>query len=62
MSSYVGYRNDERTIACVIVNYDSNEKQVFEAGDNIVIDVTSPALHTTLREIPMLGLERRSAR
>ena len=32
-----------RTIACVIVNRDSNEKQVFKAGDNIVIDVTTTA-------------------
>ena len=36
MSSSVGYQNDERTIACVIVNRDSNEKQAFKAGDNIV--------------------------
>ena len=26
-SSYVGYRHNERIIACVIVNRDSNEKQ-----------------------------------
>ena len=50
------------TIACVIVNRDSNEKQVFKAGDNIVIDVTTPALNTSQREMPMLGIERRSAR
>ena len=50
------------TIAYDIVNRDSNEKQVFKAGDNIVIDVTSPALNTSQREMPMLGIERRSAR
>ena len=62
MSSSVGYRNDERIIACVIVNRDSNEKQVFKAGDNIVIDVTMPALYTSQREMPMLGVERKSVR
>ena len=53
-----------RTIAYDIVNRDSNEKQVFKAGDNIVIviDVTTPALNTSQREMPMLGIERRSAR
>ena len=51
-----------RTIAYDIVNRDSNEKQVSKAGDNIVIDVTSPALNTYQREMPMLGIERRSAR
>ena len=51
-----------RTIACVIVNRDSNEMQVFKAGDNNVIDVTSPALNTSERKMPMLGIERRSAR
>jgi len=50
-----------RTIAYDIVNRDSYEKQVFKAGDNIVIDVTSPALNTSQREIPMLGIKRRSA-
>ena len=45
ISSYVGYRNDECTIACAIVNRDSNEKQVFKAGDNNAIDVLTPALH-----------------
>ena len=59
MSSYVGYRHDERIIACVIVNRDSNEKQIFKAADNNGIDVTTSALRTTLREIPMLGVERR---
>ena len=49
------------TIAYNIVNRDSNEKQVFKAGDNNVIDVTSPALNTSQREMPMLGIERRSA-
>jgi len=62
MSSSVGYRNGERTIACVIVNRDSNEKQVIEAGDNIVIDITTPVLYTTLRVMPMLGVERWPAR
>ena len=57
-----GYQNDERTITCVIVNRDSNEKQVFKAGDNIVIDVTTPALKTSQRVMPMLGVERQSAR
>ena len=51
-----------RTIACVIMNHDSNEKQVFKAGDNNVIDVTTPTLNTSQREMPMLGIERRSAR
>ena len=51
-----------RTIAYHIVNRDSNEKQVFKAGDNNVLDVTSPALNTTQREMPMLGIKRRSAR
>ena len=51
-----------RTIAYDIVNRDSNEKQVFKAGDNIVIDVTTPALNTSQREMPMLGIERQSAR
>ena len=51
-----------RTIAYDIVNCDSNEKQVFRAGDNIVIDVTTPALDTSRREMLMLGIERRSAR
>ena len=51
-----------RTIACVIVNRDSNEKRVFKAGDNNVIDVTTPALNTSQREVPMLGIKHRSAR
>ena len=51
-----------RTIAYDIVNRDSNEKQVFKAGDNIMIDVTSPALNTSQREMPMLVIKRRSAR
>ena len=51
-----------RTIACVSLNRDSNEKQVFKAGDNIVIDVITPALNTSQREMTMLGIERRSAR
>ena len=51
-----------RTIAYDIVNRDSNEKQVFKAGDNSVIDVTSPTLDISQREMPMLGIKRRSAR
>ena len=43
-----------RTIAYDIVNRDSNEKQVFKVPDNNVIDVTSPALNTSQREMPML--------
>ena len=35
------------TIAYDIVNRDSNEKRVFKAGDNNVIDVTTPALITS---------------
>ena len=50
-----------RTIAYDIVNRDSNEKQVFKAGDNIVIDMTSPALNTSQREMPMMGIKRRFA-
>ena len=48
-----------RTIAYDIVNRDSNEKRVLKVPDN---DVTSPALNTSQREMPMLGLERRAAR
>ena len=62
MSSSVGYRFDDHAIACVIVNRNSNEKKVFKAGDNIGIDVTTPALLATLREMLMLGVERWSAR
>jgi len=51
-----------RTIAYNIVNRDSNEKRVWKVPDNIVIDVTTPALNITLREMPMLGIERPSAR
>ena len=54
--------NQNRTIAYDIVNRDSNEKQVFKVPDNNVIDVTSPALNTSQRKMPMLGIERRSAR
>ena len=50
-----------RTIAYNIVNRDSNEKQVFKVPGNNVRDVTLPALHTSQREMPMLGIERRSA-
>ena len=58
----VGYRNDKCIIAYVIMNRDSNEKQIFIAADNNVIHVTTPALYTTLREMPMMGVEHRSAR
>ena len=33
-----------------------------KAADNNVMVVSTPALDTTLREMPMLGLERLSAR
>ena len=52
-----------RTIAYDIVNRDSNEKQDKKVlADNNVIDGTTPALNTSQREMPMLGIERRSAR
>ena len=51
-----------RTIAYDIVNRDSNEKQVFKVPANNVKDVTTSALNTSQREMPMLGIERRSAR
>ena len=61
-SSYVGYRNDERIIACAIMDCDSNEKEDYEVlADNNVMDVLTPALHK-LKEMPMLGFKRRSAR
>jgi len=61
--SYVVYRHDERITACVIVNRDSNEKQDDESSwRNNVIDVLTPALHTTPRVMTMLRLESRSAR
>ena len=50
-----------RTIAYDIVNRDLNEKRVLKVPDNNVIDVTTPALNTSQREMPMLGIERRSA-
>jgi len=50
------------TIAYDIVKCDTNKKQVFKAGDNNVMDMTTPALNTSQREMPMLGIERRSAR
>ena len=62
MSSSIGYQNDKCIIAYIIVDCDSNEKRIFKAGDNNVIDVTTPALIITLREMPMLGVEHRSAR
>ena len=52
-----------RTIAYDIVNRDSNEKQDKKVlADNNVIDGTTPALNTSQREMPVLGIERRSAR
>ena len=61
-SSYVGYRHDKSTIACAIVNRDANEKEELKVLDNNnVMDVLTPALHK-LKEMPMLGFERRSAR
>ena len=62
MSSYVEYLCNERIISYVIVECDSNEKQIFKAADNNVTGVTTPALNTNLREVPMLGIERRCAR
>ena len=50
------------TIAYDIVNRDLNEKQVFKVPYNNVKDVTSPALDTSQREMPMLGIKRWSAR
>ena len=49
-----------RTIAYDIVNRDLNEKRVLKVPDNNVIDVTTPASNTSQREMPMLGIERRS--
>jgi len=43
MSSSIGYRNDERIIAYIVMECDSNEKQIFKAGDNSVIDIATPA-------------------
>ena len=51
-----------RTIAYDILNRDANEKRVSKVPDNIVIDVTTPTLNTSQREMPMMGIERRSAR
>ena len=62
MSSSVGYPNDKRIISYVVVERDSNEKQTFKAVDNNVIDNTTSALFIALRMMPMLGVERRSAR
>ena len=62
MSSYVGYQYDERTIACVIVDRDLNEKQDSEAAHNNVIDVCNLHFDTPLREVPKLGLVHRSSR
>ena len=63
MISYIGYIRNEPIILYVIVwCHDSNEKRRFEAVDNNVMEVASPALHTTERVMPMLGVERWSAR
>ena len=62
ISSYIGYPHDERIIACSIVNCDSNEKEDLKVlGNNNVMEVLTPALHI-LKEMPMLGFERRFAR
>jgi len=57
VNSYVGYLCNERVIACIIVERDPNENQETKAADNNVIDIITPALNATLREVPMLGLE-----
>ena len=41
MSSSVRYQNDEGIIAYVVVEHYSNEKQIFKAADNNVINVTT---------------------
>jgi len=56
MSSYAGYPTDERIISYIIVECNSNEKQTYKAADNNVMDVFLSALNTTLREVPMLGV------
>ena len=61
MSSYVGYWRGGCMIAYVIVDRDSNEMHVKKVAGNNVIDVSLPALSTTLKEMPMLGLECWSA-
>ena len=62
MISYVGFLRDERIIAHVIVErfqvWIAGEK----SGDNNVTYMTTPALNTSQRDMPMLGIERRSAR
>ena len=50
------------TIAYVIVDRDSNETQANESSCQQRDRHRHPALNTTLKEVPMLGLERRSAR
>ena len=51
------------TIAYDIVNRDSNEKQDKRVlADNNAIDGTTPALNISQREMPMLGIKRRSTR
>jgi len=55
ISSYVGYWNDKRIIACAIVNRDSNEKQWHQRNRRL-----DASFAHTQREMPMLGFERRS--
>ena len=61
MSSYVGYLCNKRIIAYVIVERNSNEKQTTKAVDNNAMDIIMPAENTTVKEVPMLGVERWSA-
>ena len=45
ISSYTGYRNNERIIACAIVDRDSNEKEDLKVDDNNAIGALTPALN-----------------
>ena len=38
------------------------ETRAMKAVDNNVMNVTTPALNTSQRDMPMLGVERRTAR
>jgi len=62
MSSYIGYWYGERIILYVIVGCNSNEKQANESIRQQCDGHFCPVLNTTLREVPMLSLERQSAR
>ena len=62
MSSYVGYRNDKHIISSVLVYLDSNEKEDREVPDNNMMNVSMPALHITIRVMPILEVERWSTR